>query len=276
MIYSSTSGYSFADWQGLFYPENTDKTEELAYFSQFFNAVELNGTYYNNPTPKSIATCIKTAPGMKFALKGNKLFTNQRKLIQKDIDDYCAALSQLARAEALVSLLLQFPIDFLATSPNIEYLGTLVSKFDKHPVAVEFLHPSWATPRAYKYLQQISSITIVTTDAPDLTNLFRDGRESRGKINYIRLHGRNSEKWWQHDEGWERYNYLYASTEITNLAEGTEKLQSMTGNNRDTFIFFNNYVRAQSLINALQLSVRLTKKAPPGLPSGIASYLRGF
>jgi len=51
MLYVGTSGFSYADWRGVFYPRSMKQNEFLSYYSQHFNCVELNFTYYRNLRP---------------------------------------------------------------------------------------------------------------------------------------------------------------------------------------------------------------------------------
>ncbi|MGB4392556.1 MAG: DUF72 domain-containing protein, partial [Bacillota bacterium] len=54
MLYVGTSGFSYADWRGVFYPRSMKQNEFLSYYSQHFNCVELNFTYYRQPSAHSI------------------------------------------------------------------------------------------------------------------------------------------------------------------------------------------------------------------------------
>ena len=61
MILIGTSGYSFADWVGPFYPPGTKKSEMLAYYSRHFPVSEINATYYRIPPPKTTAIAMKAS-----------------------------------------------------------------------------------------------------------------------------------------------------------------------------------------------------------------------
>ena len=282
MIIVSTSGFSYADWEGSFYPTGIKKQEQLPFFARFFPAVELNYTYYSPPGEKGIAGHLNHAPGMRFAVKGHSSFTHKRNYGEREKDIYRAALNQLREKDALIALLLQFPYSFHATTFNLKYLEKLLGEFEGFPVAVEFRHSKWKSRKIYEFMKERNT-TLVTTDAPALANLFRGGWESVGPFSYVRLHGRNSEKWWEHEQSWERYDYLYTSKEIAGMAAAIEKLATeesedgtseKTESARDVFVFFNNHWQVKAVINAIQLAAKLGLKIDiEGLPEEVKKRL---
>jgi uncharacterized protein YecE (DUF72 family) len=279
MITISTSGFSYEDWIGRFYPNDINKSDLLPYFHQYFDAVELNYSYYSFPGKKGIDGHLRNAPGMKFALKGHSSFTHQRQYGQEELTCYKAALDQLANADALICLLLQFPYSFHANNENRKYVDRLADDFKGHPLAVEFRHGGWKSHTTYNQILELGC-ALVTTDAPDLPNLYRGGWDFEGPFSYIRMHGRNSDQWWEHEHGWQRYDYLYTREQIAGMAPAIEKLTNAGGKDvkqtkdpRDVYIFFNNHWQSQGAINALQLSLELGLKSPEELPEFIAKIL---
>ena len=74
-----TSGYSYEDWRGAFYPETLSRNEFLTYYAGEFNGVELNFTYYRMPGRRTIERMVKFTPEeFSFSVKANKLFTHVR------------------------------------------------------------------------------------------------------------------------------------------------------------------------------------------------------
>jgi uncharacterized protein YecE (DUF72 family) len=281
MILISTSGFSYDDWIGRFYPHDINKNQLLPYFAQYFSSVELNYSYYTFPGKKGIEGHLRNAPGMKFALKAHSRFTHQRDYGKEELICYQAALDQLRHGDALICLLLQFPYSFHATDENRKYVDRLVSDFKDFPLAVEFRHAKWKNHVTYNQFQQ-NNCALVTTDAPDLPNLYRGGWESVGPFGYVRLHGRNSEKWWEHEHGWQRYDYLYSKEQIAGMAAAVSKLtepdspedeEKKERDLRDVYVFFNNHWQSQGAINALQLSLELGLKTPEELPDFIGKIL---
>ena len=133
MITVSTSGFSYDDWIGPFYPVRTAKNQMLPFFARFFDAVELNYSYYAIPTAGSIDSFLEKAPGMRFALKAHKCFTHQREYGGKEIEAFRSALNRLNDAGALIALLLQFPYSFHANSACV-VMGATTSTDAREPL----------------------------------------------------------------------------------------------------------------------------------------------
>ena len=71
-----------------------------------------------------------------------------------------------------------------------------------------------------------------------------------GTFGYIRFHGRNSAKWWQHEHAYERYDYNYNPSE---LSDWLPKIQKLTRASEKTFVFANNHWRGQAVSTIRQL-----------------------
>jgi uncharacterized protein YecE (DUF72 family) len=76
-------------------------------------------------------------------------------------------------------------------------------------------------------------------------------KDLSGDVAYVRLHGRNAAKWYEHDHAYERYDYLYSVKEIERIAED---ISAMTERAKESFVFFNNHYGAQAVTNARQLA----------------------
>jgi uncharacterized protein YecE (DUF72 family) len=76
-------GWTFEPWRGVFYPEGLAQAKELGFASRALKTIEINGTFYRNPTPKSCADWAAQAPeGFVFALKAPRYATNRRVLAE--------------------------------------------------------------------------------------------------------------------------------------------------------------------------------------------------
>jgi uncharacterized protein YecE (DUF72 family) len=82
-------------------------------------------------------------------------------------------------------------------------------------------------------------------------------------VGYVRLHGRNFEKWFAHGESWERYNYLYSSDELTPWVDRIHRMSDA----KETYVITNNHFRGQAIVNAVELeaSLGMDAKMPPQL-----------
>jgi len=93
-------------------------------------------------------------------------------------------------------------------------------------------------------------------DQPRFSNLIPPIAVVTGPIAYVRFHGRNREKWWQHEEAWERYDYAYSDEE---LMEWVPKIRQLDAEASLTLVYMNNHWRGQAVGTARQLRSLLEK-----------------
>jgi uncharacterized protein YecE (DUF72 family) len=249
VIYVGTSGYSFRDWVGPFYPPGTRPAEMLAHYVRRFPAVEINSTYYRLPSPETMSRMEKkTPPRFRFIVKFQSEITHRR---NRDPDPFRAfreVIRPLEETSKFHGALAQFPWSFRNTEENRGYLEFLRDHFPDRPVFFEFRHDSWATRETAALLRRLDA-GFCTVDEPRLRGLFPPLVHVSGEVGYVRLHGRNAEAWW--GGGSERYNYLYNEGE---LAEWAEKIREMASRTRDTFVFFNNCHAGRAVQNAKRMT----------------------
>jgi len=243
-----TSGYSFDDWVGSFYPPETQKGKRLDYYVRFFPAVEINSTYYRIPHPAIMANIDKKAPpGFEFIVKTPEILTHKRKNIEKLIAEFNESIRPMVDSDRLKGLLAQFPFSFKFSQGNLEYVRYCQEQLKPHQLFVEFRHNSWVNRTVYDdFLAH--AIGYVAVDEPQLPGLLRPDCFNTTETAYIRLHGRNAEHWW--NGGPLRYDYDYSADEIR---EWKEKVKKLEGKAKKVFIFFNNCHLGQAVKNARQM-----------------------
>jgi uncharacterized protein YecE (DUF72 family) len=79
------------------------------------------------------------------------------------------------------------------------------------------------------------------------------------RVGYVRFHGRNAQKWWNHEQAWERYDYLYSEQE---LAEWVPKVRALASETDVTYLFFNNHYQGKSAQNARMFAKMLSLAIP--------------
>jgi uncharacterized protein YecE (DUF72 family) len=106
-------------------------------------------------------------------------------------------------------------------------------------------------------------VSWVNVDQPLFHDSVKPSDTVTGPIAYARFHGRNYEKWFSHDESWERYNYLYSREELT---PWIDRISSMA-RSHDTYVITNNHFRGQAIVNAgeLKRGLGLDGSVPPQL-----------
>ena len=78
--------------------------------------------------------------------------------------------------------------------------------------------------------------------------------EATSTVGYVRFHGRNTAKWWQHEHAYERYDYTYSPEE---LGEWVPRIKSLDNMTEKTFVFANNHWQGQSVNTIRQLRLML-------------------
>ncbi len=253
VIYLGTSGFSYKDWVGEYYPAGLPQKEWLAYYAREFKACEINSTYYTLPVPAVMkAMADKTGAGFLFAIKANQEMTHRRD--SKNVcEAFCRGVEPLVNSGKLGCVLAQFPSSFDFNNRNWEYLAYLKRDLADLPLVVEFRNARWLKVEVFQWLRQ-QDIGFCCVDEPQLPNLIPPVAEATGRIAYVRFHGRNKEKWWQYKETWERYDYSYKPEE---LKEWLPRIKKLAGASEKAFIFANNHWRAQSVTTIRQLQLML-------------------
>ncbi len=245
-IVVGTSGYSFSDWVGPFYPEGTKKGDMLKEYSKHFGCVEVNSTYYRIPHPVVLRRMEeKTPAGFEFVIKANQEMTHKR---SKDLALYRAfidAIQPIVEAGKFQGVIAQFPWGFKYSLENLAHLKFIKERFSACPLFVEFRNRSWTTEDIFRELED-AGIGYCSVDEPNLRGLVPPVARVTTDLGYVRLHGRNEKNWWGRGGG-DRYDYLYSEGE---LKEWVAKIQTMSRKAKKTFVFFNNCHAGQAARNA--------------------------
>ena len=286
-----TSGWSYptggGTWNGVFYPRRRPKRfDELAYYAEHFDTVEVNSTFYSQPRPEVCrGWAARTPSGFEFAVKLYQKFTHPRMYGERvakaltpeidvvrgddaaivhelvrptdaDLDEFRAGLDPIAAAGKLGALLAQFPPSFKDSEPTRDYLASLLRAFAGYPVAVELRHRSWSDHVADTLsLLNGFGTAWVQIDEPKFRFSIRQNHlpNVRG-FYYMRLHGRNVEKWWRHEKSEDRYDYLYSADELQEFAETADAARRLV---KKAYLYTNNHFSAKSVANAAMIKQQL-------------------
>jgi len=261
MIHIGTSGYSYADWKGPYYPENIKDNEMLPFYAQDFRATEINYTYYRMPAARTLAAMSSKVPDdFIFTIKASKELTHEREAedgggTPENFRLFRQALQPLIDDGKLGAVLAQFPNSFKPTPENRDYLAIFRERMGDLPVAVEFRNAAWVTDETMELLRQ-NNLGYCCVDEPRMKGLVPPIAVATAPIAYVRFHGRNAKKWWKHDEAYERYEYQYKPEE---LEEWVPKIEKLANTSQNTFIFTNNHYRGAAVQTAQQLRDLLTQ-----------------
>jgi uncharacterized protein YecE (DUF72 family) len=254
MLYMGTSGFSYDDWVGNFYPEGLKKQDWLRYYAAEFNALELNSTYYAIPRLSTVRSILdKTGEGFLFAVKANQEMTHQQTRETGVFRAFLQMLQPFVNAGKLGCVLAQFPYSFHFNSANRGYIEYFKEKMGSVPVVIEFRNADWLKPDTFKWLRG-NNLGFCCVDEPALPKLVPPVAEVTGDVAYVRFHGRNAAKWWQHDHAYERYDYEYSAEELQEWLPRIHRLDSQAAN---TFVFANNHWQSKSVNTIRQLRLML-------------------
>lgn len=151
-ILVGTSGFSFKEWKGSFYPEKLPEKEMLHYYAEHFRTVEINNTFYRMPKTAVLKTWAETVPaGFRFVLKASQRITHYQKL--KDCDEKVAYLLEVSAAlgDRLGPLLFQLPTALRKDAPRLRAFLELLPRGRR--AALEFRHESWFDEEIYELLR---------------------------------------------------------------------------------------------------------------------------
>jgi uncharacterized protein YecE (DUF72 family) len=254
-VWIGTSGYSYTDWVGSFYPTGTRSGQMLTQYCRHFPLVELNFTFYRAPTATMLARMARQTPkGFQFLVKLPRLLSHERQLAAlAPFRDAIAALHERGR---LLGLLCQLPQAAHHDPPGLAWLDVLARELAPYRLAVEFRHHSWARPGVAPWLEE-RGVELVSVDVPNLPGIYPSGLERAGERLYIRLHSRNAANWYQSDK--ERYDFDYTDPM---LMEWITALRNVEAAASHALVLFNNCHRAQAAANAQRLRELLEHYAP--------------
>ena len=280
------SGWTYAPWRGVFYPEGLPHRRELEYASRKFQSIEINGSFYSLQSPASYGRWHdQTPPGFVFSVKGGRFITHMKKLrdVEAPVANFLAS-GLLRLGEKLGPILWQFPARFAFDRERFERFlallprttgqaAELASRHDERMIgrswtetpadvplrhAFEIRHPSFIDP-AFVALLRRHGAALVYADAAGLFPYFED---LTADFVYLRLHG--AEKlytsgytdeqldWWA--ERIRRWRAGKQPADATLAAPGTKHAPGK----RDVYVYFDNDAKVHAPFDALRLMERLS------------------
>lgn len=163
-----TSGYSYKEWKGGFYPEDLKAADMLSYYAQRLGTVEINNTFYRLPTPKLLDGWASQVPdSFRFVLKVSQKITHFKRL--KGVEEETGYLVESARTlgPKLGAFLVQIPPNFARDDERLAAFLALLPKGMR--AALEVRNPSWHDPQVYALLEKhgVALVASQTDEEPD-------------------------------------------------------------------------------------------------------------
>ena len=257
-VWIGTSGYSYPDWVGGFYPTSTRPDRMLAYYSRRFPLVELNFTFYRPPTPEMLAKiAARTPPGFQFLVKLPRSVSHEP--APRTSTASAGRCGACKGAGQLSGLLCQLPQSAHDDRPARAWVETVGRALGDLNLAVEFRHRSWAGPETAAWLADLG-LGLVAVDVADLPGLYPRGWVQAGPCAYVRFHSRNKANWYHGDK--ERYDFDYDDASLGEWVDAAAAAAAAGTADRALFLF-NNCYRSQAAVNARRLQELMARR--PGL-----------
>src|SRR5262249_46073253 len=199
------------------------------------------------------------------AKKGESSSVETIRYAQKDVDEAKAGFEPLANAAKLGVVVVQFPVSFKfrekkpGAEPlygNWDHVLDVLNLFKEYPLSVEFRDASWNDSWVIAGLKE-RSVAFCNVDQPRLGNSLDGTVHVTAPFAYIRLHGRNYQKWFTAKNRDERYDFLYTGEQLERIAK---RVREMSEQAEMTFVVANNHPQGQAAVNALQLKSMLSGK----------------
>nr|CAD6415349.1 hypothetical protein REQ54_01422 [Rhizobium sp. Q54] len=278
------SGWTYAPWRGVFYPEDLPRKRELTFAASRFPSIEINGTFYGLQRPKAFADWYEATPeDFVFAVKGSRYITHMKRLkeVETPLANFIAS-GLLNLGQKLGPILWQFPPSmsfkperfesFLRLLPrNAEEAAALARRHDSRlddraciradfdqPLrhAFEIRHQSFACSEFLELLREYGAALVVadTVDWPLLMDLTAD-------FVYCRLHG--SEELYVSGygddalDGWAALIEDWSAGKDPPQAKRVLPASPRLPAGRDVYVYFDNDAKVRAPADAASLIQRL-------------------
>ena len=269
----------------MFYPPSRRRPkgfDELAFYAEHFNTVEVNSTFYGQPRAEVTRAWAERTPShFEFSIKLYQKFTHPRMFKERiasglpadaapetalldalaqpndaDIDAFRRGIDPLASTGQLGALLAQFPASFKDSPASRGYLAGLLRAFGDYTVAVELRHKSWSDGigETLALLNTFGAAWVQIDEPKFRFSIQQNYLPNVTGFYYMRLHGRNAAQWWQPKKPEDRYNYLYSADELKAFADTAGAATQLV---KKTYLYTNNHFSAKSVANAAMIKQQL-------------------
>lgn len=182
MLYVGTSGYSYKEWQGSFYPEKIAASEMLSYYAARLPAVELNNTYYRLPQRSTVESWrVQVPEDFRFSVKAPRSITLYRRL--RDVGAQTKQMLETVSAleDRLGTLLFRMPENM---KKDVAVLKSFLKQLPADtPAAFDFRHPTWFDDDVRELLRSNNRVLVVS----DTDELPAERIDKTADWGYVRL-----------------------------------------------------------------------------------------
>jgi uncharacterized protein YecE (DUF72 family) len=234
-IHIGTSGWSYAHWAGVLYPEGLPAERRLDYYLPQFRTAELNASYYRWPAEGTFEHWRRRLPAdFVLSVKAPRALTHAKRLFEPEawLARITSSLTRLGRRSGV--LLVQLPPAATVDRPRLAYFLECVCAEVK--VALEFRNATWHQEDVFRLLEQHGAAYCVMSGAR-LPCILR----VTAPFVYVRLHG---------PDPCHLYGGSYPDHDLRWWADRIHEWDGMV---RDVFVYFNNDSGGNAVRNAITL-----------------------
>jgi uncharacterized protein YecE (DUF72 family) len=180
-VLAGTSGYSYQEWKGFFYPDKLPAGEMLRFYAERFPTVEINNTFYRMPAAEMLSRWARAVPeSFAFTLKAPRRITHEKRLHEAESEVTAFLQRAAALGDRLGVLLFQLPPFLKKDLPRLlDFLGALPAE---RRVAFEFRNASWQDDSVYEALRARGAALCIADTEKGETPLV-----STAEYGYLRL-----------------------------------------------------------------------------------------
>lgn len=180
-IRAGTSGFSYKEWKGDFYPEDLPSGEMLSFYASQLPTVEINNTFYRMPKPEVLESWAdQTGEDFRFVLKASRRITHFKRLqgVEEELQYFLRTSGGLG--ERLGALLFQLPPNFKKDLDRLASFLDLIGEPTR--VAFEFRHASWRDDDVADLLTERGAAVCAADTEEEAGEIVRTG-----PLGYLRL-----------------------------------------------------------------------------------------
>ncbi|WP_316847172.1 DUF72 domain-containing protein [Pedobacter psychrodurus] len=232
-IYIGTSGWKYRHWEGTFYPSDLKKKDQLKYFTAHFDTVELNNSFYRQPTLQNFKTWQEQAPAnFTYAVKANRYFTHLKKLnvARKEIVEFLDACQGLEKK--LGPVLFQLPPKWNINTERLERFLEMLPPV--YHYTFEFRNPTWYHDEVFVLLKKYNCAFCIYDLAGHQSPIL-----ATANFVYIRLHGPG-----------EKYQGTYSRSDLERWAK---MCNNWLNEKKDVYLYFDNDQKGYAAFNAMKI-----------------------
>ncbi|MFL5739824.1 MAG: DUF72 domain-containing protein [Flavisolibacter sp.] len=183
--YIGCSGFHYKEWKDIFYPKGLAQSKWFAYYSEHFNTLELNVTFYRFPQLKTLEAWNEKAPaGFIFSAKVPRSITHFKKFVDTErmVEDFYAVLKEGLK-EKLGCVLFQLPPQLSYSEEKLETIIRQINPFFRN--VIEFRHESWWRPDVFEKLARYQ----ISFSGVSFPRIVHDEPVINTDLAYYRFHG---------------------------------------------------------------------------------------